>query len=187
MYKKVQIQLAGSSSSNVSRTTHSPRELNYSLFSVLIYCTRMSRLLEILRNVKNPGSFAAGGIAPDLPNSVLHIKGISKEVICTVMPKPIHLPIHEQQAKELIEKCSRAPYGRGEKTVLDTSVRRTWQLNPSEFTIVSRELNKTWKTTLAALVAEVSADLGCAASQDVSCELYKLLLYEPGGFFKVSA
>ena len=42
-----------------------------------------------------------------------------------------------------------------------------------------------WKQSLDALVNEVKVDLGFAASHDVSCELYKLLLYEPGGFFKV--
>jgi len=36
------------------------------------------------------------------------------------------------------------------------------------------------------LLSRIQVDLGCDVAQEVSCELYKLLLYEPGGFFKVS-
>ena len=134
------------------------------------------RLLEILKKVKNPGNFATGGYAADL-HPVLTIKGTPEIVI--------YPPITQEKAKTIIEKCSQAPFGRGERTIVDTSVRRTWQLDPSQFSIHNRAYGRKWETTLAALVDEVSADLGCAASQDVSCELYKLLLYEPGGFFKV--
>ena len=42
-----------------------------------------------------------------------------------------------------------------------------------------------WAKELAALVGRIKAELGCDSAQGVTCELYKLLLYEPGGFFKV--
>ena len=137
-----------------------------------------SRLLEILQNVKNPGSFATGGVIHRRP--AIKIEGI---------PETIRQSIQEPEAKAIIEKCSRAPYGRGEETIVDTSVRKTWQLDPSQFTVyvgysIDNAVNK-WKQSLDTLVNEVKLDLGFAASQDVSCELYKLLLYEPGGFFKV--
>ena len=141
-----------------------------------------SRLLEILQNVKNPGSFATGGVAANIHRPVIKIEGI---------PETIRQSIDEPEAKAIIEKCSRAPYGRGKETIVDTSVRRTWQLDPSQFTVYvaigySMDMNASvWKQSLDALVNEVKVDLGFAASHDVSCELYKLLLYEPGGFFKV--
>ena len=45
------------------------------------------------------------------------------------------LPLNEVQAKHLIELASRAPFGRGEETIVDTSVQCTWQFNPKQFSI----------------------------------------------------
>ena len=63
----------------------------------------------------------------------------------------------------------------------DTSVHCTWQLSPSQFTIK----NSAWVKELNLLVGRVKKELGCDTSQDVTCELYKLPLYEAGGFFNV--
>ena len=128
-------------------------------------------IMATLNSVKRPGSFAAGGTI-QLPIPALQVTGIAEK---------IGLPINSLQAEKVIEKCSRAPFGRGEDTIVDTSVRCTWQLNPTQFTIC----NRAWKKELQSLVSRVKKELGCDASQDVTCELYKLLLYEPGGFFKV--
>ena len=51
-------------------------------------------------------------------------------------------PLCEAQAKHLIELASRAPFGRGEQTIIDTSVRCTWQLNPSLFSITNPKWEK---------------------------------------------
>ena len=93
----------------------------------------------------------------------------------------IGLPLSETQAKAIINAATQAPFGRGEDTVVDTSVRRTWQLDPTDFSIG----NAQWTEQLQELLIKVKADLGCDASKQVCCELYKLLLYEPGGMFKV--
>ena len=127
-------------------------------------------IVATLQSVKRPGSFAAGGTV-QLPFPALQISGISEK---------IGLPINSLQVGKVVEKCSRAPFGRGEDTIVDTSVRNTWQLNPSQFSIG----NRAWKKELKSLVGRVKTELGCDATQDVTCELYKLLLYEPGGFFK---
>ena len=132
-----------------------------------------SRLLEVLQKVKNPGTFATGGVIDKIHPDV-SIKGIQNS------GRSWRRSIQEFEA--IIEMCSQAPYGRGEETIVDTSVRKTWQLDPSQFTIIRENR---WKHSLDALVNDIKVDLGCAPSQDVSCELYKLLLYEPGGFFKV--
>lgn len=128
-------------------------------------------IVATLQSVKRPGSFAAGGKV-QLPFPALQVNGI---------PEKIGLPINSFQVGKVVEKCSRAPFGRGEDTIVDTSVRCTWQLNPSQFSIG----NRAWKKELMSLVSRVKTELGCDATQDVSCELYKMLLYEPGGFFKV--
>ena len=86
------------------------------------------------------------------------------------------LPLGEAQAKHLIELASRAPYGKGDKTIVDTSVRCTWQLDPAQFSIN----NPRWKESLQLLLDEVKLQLGCDAKMKVAVELYKLLLYESG-------
>ena len=70
-----------------------------------------------------------------------------------------------------------APYGRGEKTILDANVRRVWQLDPKQFDLENRE----WDDHLATIVDVVRNDLGIA--QKVKAEPYKLLIYEKGSFF----
>ena len=133
--------------------------------------TYFQEIVRALGSVKRPGFFATGGKVA-MPFPVLKIEGI---------PGTIGLPVSEQQAKNIIEKCSLAPFGRGEETIYDTDVRRSWQLDPSKFTIHNPE----WKKGLDSLLLEVKAELGCDLTRNVSCQLYKLLLYEPGGFFKV--
>ena len=133
----------------------------------------LQRLEDVLLRVKRPGSFATGGPVTTLPLPGLRVNGVSGI---------IGLPLNEHAAKTLRDKCSQAPFGRKEQTIVDLNVRRTWQLDPSHFTIS----NPTWEDCINGLLPRVKEGLGCDATQGVTCELYKLLLYEPGGFFKVS-
>ena len=91
------------------------------------------------------------------------------------------LPLCTCQAKAIIDSSTQAPFGRGEDTIVDTSVRCTWQLSPAEFSITSNH----WPNQLQALLGKAKYELGCDPAMAVVGELYKLLLYEPGGFFKV--
>lgn len=43
----------------------------------------------------------------------------------------VALPLQPEQAKLLQSCCQAAPFGRGEQTLWDPAVRRTWQLEPS--------------------------------------------------------
>ena len=93
------------------------------------------------------------------------------------------LPLGPCQEKLIIASSTQAPFGRGEETIVDTSVRCTWQLSPKQFTIN----NTQWMEQLETLLNQVKHELGCDPNMTVACELYKLLLYEPGGFFKVGS
>ncbi|KAI1771894.1 hypothetical protein F4818DRAFT_444892 [Hypoxylon cercidicola] len=62
-------------------------------------------------------------------------------------------------------------------TVVDTSVRKTWELDHTQF----RFSNPEWQTYVASLLNDASQGLGMSA---VRVEPYKLLLYEEGSFFK---
>lgn len=94
---------------------------------------------------------------------------------------PIALPLLPHQAAALAAAAERAPFGRKEATVYDDAVRKTWQFSSSKFTIQ----NPAWTTEcLERILAVAKAGLGCANTDDVNAELYKLLLYEPGSHFK---
>jgi hypothetical protein len=53
--------------------------------------------------------------------------------------QPIHvsLPLTTTQASEIKARASRAPFGRGDKTLYDTAVRDTWQVNPDQISILN--------------------------------------------------
>ena len=129
-------------------------------------------ILDTLKSVKNPGLYATGGEAT-MPLPSITLAGEPNAVL--------GLPLCECQVKHLIEVASRAPFGRGEETIIDASVRSTWQLNPTQFSITNPE----WEESLQELLDEVTTELGCDTEMNVTCQLYKLLLYEPGGHFKV--
>ena len=91
---------------------------------------------------------------------------------------PVGLPLTAKQAKEIIKHCDQAPYGKGEKTLVDTSVRRVWRMEPGRFSLT----NPDWDRFLAEMVAMVQEELGLE-TQELRSHLYDLLVYEPGSFF----
>jgi predicted 2-oxoglutarate/Fe(II)-dependent dioxygenase YbiX len=123
-------------------------------------------LAELLSTVQRPGDFYAFGrlelLAPRLT-----VEGVGQ----------IALPLLAVQAEQLIAIAKRAPYGRGTATIVDTSVRRTWQIEPDQV----RLGGKHWQATLDRIVALAAEGLG--VSDPVSAELYKLLIYDKGSFF----
>lgn len=125
-----------------------------------------SQLAELLCTVRTPGDFcSAGSIAMPMPR--IEVQGVG----------PIALPLLPIQAEQLVAVADRAPYGRGGETLVDTAVRRTWQIGPQRLTIEGRR----WADSLAALAGRAAAGLGVAGK--VAPELYKLLVYDKGSFF----
>jgi hypothetical protein len=57
-------------------------------------------------------------------------------------------------------------------------VRNAWQIPPSKVRIEGRS----WERTFQQILSTVTDGLGCTG-MNVSAELYKLLIYERGGFF----
>jgi hypothetical protein len=126
----------------------------------------MNQLLKILKQIDKPGSFCSSShIAPCFLG--LEAKALGS----------IGLPLQPPQAKELIAHCQQAPFGRGEQTVVDTQVRRVWELEPTQFSIT----NPQWQQRLNDICSEVKDELGVV--DDIVCEIYKLLVYEEGSFF----
>lgn len=127
----------------------------------------MKSLLDILEQINKPGSFCVfDEIPPCFPG--LEIEHIGS----------IGLPLTDVQARQIIAQASQAPYGLGEQTLVDTEVRRVWELQPEQF----RLTNPTWKLLLTETVESIRTALGVGKGE-IICEPYKLLLYETGSFF----
>jgi predicted 2-oxoglutarate/Fe(II)-dependent dioxygenase YbiX len=125
-----------------------------------------SDLASCLGAVRRPGDFWTAGTAVlGLPS--LEVEGVG----------PVALPLLSIQAAQLIACAEAAPFGRGEATIVDQTVRRSWQIGLDRVRIGGRH----WATTLAAIVGRASEGLG--VSDPVDAEFYKLLIYDEGSFF----
>lgn len=123
-------------------------------------------LIEILQSVQRPGDFYATGTV-EIFAPRLEIEGVG----------PVALPLLPAQAEQIVEVAERAPYGRGEETVVDTKVRCTWQVDTARIEI----RGKHWQSDLDAIVKQVVTALGVRGK--VKAELYKLLVYDEDSFF----
>jgi predicted 2-oxoglutarate/Fe(II)-dependent dioxygenase YbiX len=126
----------------------------------------VSQLWKVLESLSESSQFCmSGSLAPVLPG--LEVEGIGN----------VGVPVSAADAKRLIERASQAPYGRGEETIVDTNVRRVWQLEPREFAL----RNAAWDEFVDGIVESVRKEFGIG--KKVQHELYKLLVYEKGSFF----
>ena len=123
-------------------------------------------LATILSGVQRPGDFQVSGTL-DMHPFLLEAAGVG----------PVALPLLPAQAEQLVAVAEQAPYGRGGETLVDTDVRRTWQLDAAQVTINGRR----WREDLALILRRAAAGLGVAGR--VEAELYKLLIYDAGSFF----
>ena len=126
-----------------------------------------SALAGWLGDIDRPGDFCASG-ACELPAPGLWVEGIG----------PVALPLIPFQAEQLIGVAEQAPFGRGAETVIDTEVRRTWQIPATKVAFHGRS----WTQTLEGVVARAAAGLG--VDGEVTAQLHKLLLYGKGSFFR---
>ncbi|XP_066929057.1 uncharacterized protein [Clytia hemisphaerica] len=130
----------------------------------------VEELTNLLAEIKDePGSFATDGILKQSPLPGLNIEGVG----------PVCLPLCADSAKRIIEVARQAPFGLGEKTVVDENIRKSWEIDPKRITLK----NPRFQSALKALVFKVQQELGCG-NNNIRADLYKLLLYEVGGHFK---
>lgn len=124
----------------------------------------LKKLSQELSKIDRPGSFCVSGSVPAV------LPGLEVEDL-----GPIGLPLTAKMAKEMMKHCDQAPYGKGEKTIVDTSVRRVWRMEPDRFSLT----NPDWKRFIEETVSKVQNELGLERQQ-LESHLYDLLLYEPG-------
>ena len=119
-----------------------------------------------LAAVQRPGDYFVSGTA-EAPLPQLEVKSVGR----------IALPLLPQQAQQLIAVATQAPYGRGTETLIDTAVRKTYQINADQVKLAGRH----WPKTLQEILDRVVT--GLSVTEPVRAELYKLLVYENGDFF----
>jgi predicted 2-oxoglutarate/Fe(II)-dependent dioxygenase YbiX len=127
----------------------------------------MQELITLMDKVKTSGAFSVSGTLPSIPPG-LHVKGVGH----------IGLPLTEHQAKALIELSEQAPFGRGEETIVDTDVRKSWQISADDFELG----NPQWNEALQDAADQIGKELGLSGCK-IGFEQYKLLVYEEGSFF----
>ena len=125
-----------------------------------------AELAALLAKVNRPGDFFVSGRGEFLP-PIIEVEGVG----------PIALPLLPAQARQLIEAATRAPYGRGEETIYDEAVRRSWQIDSAQVKLGGKH----GPAMLADIVTRAAEGLGVEGT--VAAELYKLLIYDERSFF----
>ena len=122
---------------------------------------------KLLLAVDRPGDFCAHGrlLAP-MPR--LDVKGAGG----------LSFPVPEAQIQALIALAERAPYGKGPATLVDRTVRDCRQIDAARIRLAGAG----WRDTFGRLLTAAADGLGCPMDR-LDAQLYKLLIYEPGGFF----
>jgi hypothetical protein len=123
-------------------------------------------LVAAMQAATKSAKFVVNGTLP-LADPGLFVEGIG----------PVPVPLKRGAVKALIAACHVAPYGKGTETLVDERVRKTFELDPSKFRLGVR-----WNETIADATRTVADSLGLSANQ-LEARLYKLLVYEKGGFF----
>ena len=122
---------------------------------------------KLLLSVDRPGDFCSHGrLLSPMPR--LDVKGAGA----------LSFPVPEAQVQALVAVAARAPYGKGPATVVDRTVRDCLQIDAARIRLAGGG----WRDTFGRVLTAAADGLGCPVDR-LDAQLYKLLIYEPGGFF----
>ncbi|KAB5589566.1 Extracellular metalloprotease [Ceratobasidium theobromae] len=137
-------------------------------------------------NLDHRGSFVHASTMSAAPNPAIEIEGYG----------PVALPLSASSARVLVQACEQAPFGQGERTVVDKEVRDTYQVDAqkvrtlwlqasdSPVTLKIRFHNPGWQNYIQTWAEDACITLGLEPKTiGLECELYKLLVYEEGSHF----
>lgn len=88
----------------------------------------LGRILEKDSLTSPTGTFYSSRLYADAPNPSLNVEGLGV----------IGFPLSEAAAKHLISGCTQAPFGKDERTIVDTLVRDTWEIDASQVRVELR-------------------------------------------------
>lgn len=131
-----------------------------------------AREIEIIQNSKYLKSSSIFGEADNLPNQpyllVDHV-GL------------LQLPLSQTQAQQLMKVCSQASYSFNKARIIDTNVRDSFELSPSNFEISYPD----WQNKVNFLAQKAVLDMtrGRTASVKITAKLHKMLIYKTNGHF----
>ena len=126
----------------------------------------MKSIFNALKNIRGAGTFVTRGSEPFVYPGISLPSG---EELAFPLPKAL--------AKAIIAEAEAAPYGMGEETVHDDSVRRCWQIDADDLSFQ----NPNWEKLIGSITRAAAKNLGIEGNP--VAQPYKLLLYEKGGFF----
>ena len=128
----------------------------------------LNQIGELLSKLDSPGTFACRRTAP-ADDLLLEVRGVGR----------LRFPISRAQAERLCRIARPARYGLGEQTLLDRTVRNTWEIPKSRVKIDRRR----WNRTLLPILEALRTDLGLPDTCRLKAELHAMLVYAPGQFF----
>lgn len=128
-------------------------------------------LIECIEDIHTYGSFATSASFENFVNPGIEVHEVGS----------IRLPLSSNDAQSLIRASRQAPFGKGTQTLVDETVRKTWEIDGSEVSFS----NKAWHGWMEGVIHKAAEGLGVAGGPNsVRAELYKMLLYEKGAMFK---
>ena len=125
------------------------------------------KILNCLKDVKGSGKFVTAHTAPFFFPG-LEIEGIGE----------LSYPINDVQASALINVAHKAPFGKGNATLLDNNVRSVWEINEDKLIFNGKQ----WTSFLDKVLDNIKPELGLE-NYAISAHLYKMLIYQKGDFF----
>ncbi|KAJ7220828.1 hypothetical protein GGX14DRAFT_559617 [Mycena pura] len=118
------------------------------------------------------GQYAHSSVLDGVPLPCLSVDGIGV----------VGLPLSPRDADVLRSHAKQAPFGHGDKSVVDPTVRKTWEVAADAVKFANPE----WDKFIADIVVKKAVQaLGVSYSPAIAprCDLHKLLLYETGSHF----
>ena len=85
------------------------------------YNQELGPLEAVLSRVKQPGDFFVSGTV-EMPMPRVEVDGAGA----------LSFPVPDAQIATIVQRAERAPYGRGQETMVDTSVRKVWPVAPDK-------------------------------------------------------
>ena len=128
----------------------------------------LEEIESALTAIQERGTFASREIAAPTDLSI-EVKDVGK----------IRFPVSPSTARKLRRAGRQAGYGWRDKTLVDKSVRDTWEIARSKVKIDQRK----WKKTLEPELEKIKHKLGLPAEGKLVARLHKMLVYETGQFF----
>lgn len=123
-------------------------------------------LTKAIEQAAATARFCVAGSLPDIDPG-LDVDGLGR----------VQVPLKRGIAKQLIASGRVAPYGKGTRTLVNKNIRNTVELDPKQF-----RLGDKWNAAIASVTRTIAEQLGLPVDR-LEATLYKLLVYEKGGFF----